>query len=205
MSHCTTEHILNLGYHRRKTERILGSECSVIASSVCVHLGLLPWCQRVESWRLPSWRSCALKRKEAGRRKNFLRCLSSTFFFVFFMVSGSVFGRLLCVDVLMFTSFHGAFLLLFYLTEMSIQPQPDTVKHFQISDIAIACSVACVCSDLTVRSRLLKDCADQLCGILQHIFNLNLGLERVALLWKTSCVVPVPKTHTQVSRTTSGQ
>ncbi|TWW81700.1 hypothetical protein D4764_01G0015150 [Takifugu flavidus] len=41
--------------------------------------------------------------------------------------------------------------------------------------------------------RLLKDCADQLCGVLLHIFNLSLSLERVPLLWKTSCVVPFPK------------
>ncbi|TWW56168.1 hypothetical protein D4764_08G0001550 [Takifugu flavidus] len=45
-----------------------------------------------------------------------------------------------------------------------------------------------------INSRLLKNCADQLCGILLHIFNLSLSLERVPLLWKTSCVVPVPKT-----------
>lgn len=45
-----------------------------------------------------------------------------------------------------------------------------------------------------ISSRLLKDCADQLCQVLQHIFNLSLSLERVPALWKTSCVVPVPKT-----------
>ncbi|TWW77038.1 hypothetical protein D4764_12G0004280 [Takifugu flavidus] len=45
-----------------------------------------------------------------------------------------------------------------------------------------------------INSRLLKDCADQLCGVLLHIFNLSLSLERVPLLWKTSCVVPVLKT-----------
>ena len=44
-----------------------------------------------------------------------------------------------------------------------------------------------------INSRLLKDCADQLCGVFLHIFNLSLSLERVPLLWKTSCVVPVPK------------
>ncbi|TWW77898.1 cGMP-dependent protein kinase 2 [Takifugu flavidus] len=49
-----------------------------------------------------------------------------------------------------------------------------------------------------INSRLLKDCADQLCGVLLHIFNLSLSLERVPLLWKTSCVVLVPKTaHTR--------
>ena len=35
---------------------------------------------------------------------------------------------------------------------------------------------------------LLKDCADQLCGVVRHLFNQSLNLE------KTSCVVPVPKT-----------
>ena len=45
-----------------------------------------------------------------------------------------------------------------------------------------------------INSRLLKDCADQLCGVLLHIFNVSLSLERVPLLWKTLCVVPVPKT-----------
>ena len=44
-----------------------------------------------------------------------------------------------------------------------------------------------------INSRLLKDCADQLCGVLLHIFNLSLSLERVPLLWKTLCVIPVPK------------
>ncbi|XP_060767470.1 uncharacterized protein LOC132874966 [Neoarius graeffei] len=33
-----------------------------------------------------------------------------------------------------------------------------------------------------INSRLLKDCADQLCGILLYIFNLSLSLEKVPLL-----------------------
>jgi len=41
--------------------------------------------------------------------------------------------------------------------------------------------------------RLLKDCAAQLCQPLHKIFNLSLQLGRVPALWKTSCVVPVPK------------
>eukprot|EP00064_Thunnus_orientalis_P002141 superscaffoldBa00000148_g2148 len=44
------------------------------------------------------------------------------------------------------------------------------------------------------RSRLLKDCADQLCKAVLHIFNMSLSLEKVPALWKISCVVPVPKT-----------
>ncbi|KAK7883856.1 hypothetical protein WMY93_026979 [Mugilogobius chulae] len=44
--------------------------------------------------------------------------------------------------------------------------------------------------------RLLKACADELCEPLQHVFNLSLQLGRVPSLWKTSCIVPVPKkTH----------
>ncbi|TWW54745.1 hypothetical protein D4764_0240700 [Takifugu flavidus] len=45
-----------------------------------------------------------------------------------------------------------------------------------------------------ISSRLLKSCADQLCGIFCHTFNLSLRLGRVPQLWKTSCIVPVPKT-----------
>ncbi|KAK7922274.1 hypothetical protein WMY93_009176 [Mugilogobius chulae] len=41
--------------------------------------------------------------------------------------------------------------------------------------------------------RLLKACADELCEPLQHVFNLSLQLERVPSLWKTSCIMPVPK------------
>lgn len=44
-----------------------------------------------------------------------------------------------------------------------------------------------------ISSRLLWDCADQLCQVVLHIYNLSLSLERVPELWKTSCLVPVPK------------
>uniref|UniRef100_A0A8C6LZA4 Reverse transcriptase domain-containing protein n=2 Tax=Nothobranchius furzeri TaxID=105023 RepID=A0A8C6LZA4_NOTFU len=44
-----------------------------------------------------------------------------------------------------------------------------------------------------VSPRVLKACAEQLCGILQHLFNLSLAQEKVPVLWKTSCLVPVPK------------
>ncbi|XP_077578764.1 uncharacterized protein LOC144200462 [Stigmatopora nigra] len=43
-------------------------------------------------------------------------------------------------------------------------------------------------------SRLLRECADQLGTVILHIFNLSLSLQKVPTLWKTSCVVPVPKT-----------
>ncbi|KAI4896520.1 hypothetical protein NFI96_029536, partial [Prochilodus magdalenae] len=44
-----------------------------------------------------------------------------------------------------------------------------------------------------IQPKVLKLCAEQLCGILQHIFNLSCSQERVPVRWKPSCVVPVPK------------
>nr|XP_054594642.1 RNA-directed DNA polymerase from mobile element jockey isoform X1 [Nothobranchius furzeri] len=41
---------------------------------------------------------------------------------------------------------------------------------------------------------VVRSCADQLCEVIGHLFNLSLRLGRVPKLWKTSCVVPVPKT-----------
>ena len=49
-----------------------------------------------------------------------------------------------------------------------------------------------VCPD-GISSRLLKSCTDQLCRVVEHVFNLSLELRRVPQLWKTSCVVPVLK------------
>ncbi|XP_076609848.1 uncharacterized protein LOC143334815 [Chaetodon auriga] len=45
-----------------------------------------------------------------------------------------------------------------------------------------------------VSPRVLEACALQLCGVLHHVFNMSLSLQRVPMLWKTSCLVPVPKT-----------
>ncbi len=44
-----------------------------------------------------------------------------------------------------------------------------------------------------ISAGVLKACADQICWVIHYIFNLSLRLERVPVLWKTSCVVPVPK------------
>ncbi|XP_073668918.1 uncharacterized protein [Paramisgurnus dabryanus] len=41
--------------------------------------------------------------------------------------------------------------------------------------------------------RLLKACAAELAVPLQHVFNLSLRLGKVPALWKTSCLIPVPK------------
>ncbi|TWW79253.1 hypothetical protein D4764_10G0002830 [Takifugu flavidus] len=47
-----------------------------------------------------------------------------------------------------------------------------------------------------ISPRVLKSCSRQLCGILQHLFNQSFHLQRIPALWKTSCLVPVPKkTH----------
>ncbi|KAI4887201.1 hypothetical protein NFI96_031265, partial [Prochilodus magdalenae] len=46
-----------------------------------------------------------------------------------------------------------------------------------------------------ISARLLKSCGDQLCEVVEHMFNMSLKLGRVPQLWKTSCVVPVPKTQ----------
>jgi len=39
--------------------------------------------------------------------------------------------------------------------------------------------------------RVLKVCATQLCGVFHHVVNLSTMI--VPVLWKTSCLVPVPK------------
>ncbi len=40
---------------------------------------------------------------------------------------------------------------------------------------------------------VLKACAMQLCGVMWHIFNLSLRLEKVPTQWKASGLVPVAK------------
>ena len=44
-----------------------------------------------------------------------------------------------------------------------------------------------------ISPRILKTCASQLSPVLGHLYNLSLSQEKVPLLWKTSCLVPVPK------------
>lgn len=44
-----------------------------------------------------------------------------------------------------------------------------------------------------INPRVLKVCADQICRVVHYIFNLSLRLEKLPVLWKTSCIVPVPK------------
>jgi len=41
--------------------------------------------------------------------------------------------------------------------------------------------------------RLLRDCTGQLAVPLQRLFNMSLHMEKVPMLWKTSCLIPVPK------------
>ncbi|KAI3355569.1 hypothetical protein L3Q82_018398, partial [Scortum barcoo] len=44
-----------------------------------------------------------------------------------------------------------------------------------------------------ITPRILKTCASQLSPVLGHLYNLSLSQEKVPMLWKTSCLVPVPK------------
>lgn len=49
-----------------------------------------------------------------------------------------------------------------------------------------------------VSPRVLKACADQVCGILQHCCDLSLSQEKVPTLWKTYWMVMLPKTEDQL-------
>lgn len=45
-----------------------------------------------------------------------------------------------------------------------------------------------------ISSRFLRSCADQLGGVAAHLLNLSIELMKGPQLWKTSCLVHVPKT-----------
>uniref|UniRef100_A0A3Q1F587 Heat shock protein 9 n=1 Tax=Acanthochromis polyacanthus TaxID=80966 RepID=A0A3Q1F587_9TELE len=69
---------------------------------------------------------------------------------------------------------------------------------FSVTETGVILGLGRLCSGKAaspdgVCSRLLKDCAAQLCQPLHRIFNLSLQLGWVPVLWKTSCIVPVPK------------
>ena len=40
---------------------------------------------------------------------------------------------------------------------------------------------------------VFRACTEQLCGVLHHVFNMSLSLQRVPVIWKMSCLVAVPK------------
>ena len=44
-----------------------------------------------------------------------------------------------------------------------------------------------------VSPRVLKACAPQPCGVVHHVFSMSLSLQRVSILWKMSCFIPVLK------------
>ena len=44
-----------------------------------------------------------------------------------------------------------------------------------------------------IRTRVLNVCASQLAKIFTHIFNLSFSTCSVPEVWKTSCIIPVPK------------
>ena len=49
------------------------------------------------------------------------------------------------------------------------------------------------CGPDGLKTKVLKFCADQLCGIYTHIFNWSIKLHSVPLIWKTSEIIPIPK------------
>ena len=44
-----------------------------------------------------------------------------------------------------------------------------------------------------INPRVLSVCAEQLAGVFTHLFDLSLRLKSVPTIWKTFCMVPVPK------------
>ena len=44
-----------------------------------------------------------------------------------------------------------------------------------------------------IKPSILKSCADQLAGIFCILFNMSFSESRIPSLWKTSCIVPIPK------------
>ena len=75
---------------------------------------------------------------------------------------------------------------------------PPVPPPLSVTEMGVRLELERLCSGKAagpdgVCPRLLKDCAAQLCQPLQRIFNLSLQLGRVPALWKTSCIVPVPK------------
>ncbi len=50
-----------------------------------------------------------------------------------------------------------------------------------------------------VHPRTLKVCADQLCSVRTSVFSLSLLSTKIPAMWKTSCIVPIPK-RANVSR-----
>ena len=49
------------------------------------------------------------------------------------------------------------------------------------------------CGPDNVSPKVIKLCADQLCGIFSFIFNLSLSDCQIPEQWQTSCIIPVPK------------
>uniref|UniRef100_A0A8C4TKB5 Reverse transcriptase domain-containing protein n=1 Tax=Erpetoichthys calabaricus TaxID=27687 RepID=A0A8C4TKB5_ERPCA len=73
------------------------------------------------------------------------------------------------------------------------ETSPPIIKTAQVSrELRRLRASKAACPD-GVSPRLLKVCASELGGPLQHIFNLSLEQGRVLRLWKTFCITPVPK------------
>lgn len=44
-----------------------------------------------------------------------------------------------------------------------------------------------------IRPHTLKVCADQLCSVFHSLFSLSLASSKIPVMWKTLCLVPIPK------------
>lgn len=70
---------------------------------------------------------------------------------------------------------------------------------------AITIDIEVICSQLRhikanksagpdgVHPRTLKTCADQLCPVLHSLFTSSLSAAKIPVVWKTSCLVSIPK------------
>ncbi|XP_041827603.1 uncharacterized protein LOC121631042 [Melanotaenia boesemani] len=77
-------------------------------------------------------------------------------------------------------------------SEPAIPPTPQSGLHITSSQVKRELERKAAGPD-GLSPYVLKACSGQLCGVLQHLFNMSLRLQRVPVLWKTSCLVPVPK------------
>ncbi|XP_035812432.2 uncharacterized protein LOC118471519 [Amphiprion ocellaris] len=88
---------------------------------------------------------------------------------------------------------HGSLSLSRTLTTPTSTPSLPTITAVQVTTELLHLHPRKAAGPDQVCPRLLKTCAAELGGPLQQVYNLSLRLGRVPSLWKTSCIVPVPK------------
>lgn len=78
-------------------------------------------------------------------------------------------------------------------TTCYLLPSPQSITADQVTSVLRTLCARSTAGPDQVSPRLLHACAAELGDPLQHVFNLNLRLGKVPSLWKTSCIIPVPK------------